>query len=462
MPEIIKRKKALSVSPLKVSQTVGGALAFLGMEGAVPLMHGAQGCTAFGKVFLVRHFREPIPLQTTAMDQVSAVMGADPSVVEALATIAQKSSPKLIGVVSTGLAETQGCHLSRAVDNFRQQHPEYSETPVVALNTPDYTGCLESGFAAAVEAMIRTLTPEQPGTRQPYVNVLASVMLTPGDIEELEELIESFGLIPRVVPNLSGSLGGHLDSSTNFCPTTTGGTSVSAIRDLGHARLTIAVGRSMYKAAKLLEKRTGVPTCFVPHLHTLPKVDVIIHELLHVSERDVPPPRLLRSRDQLRDALLDTHFSLGMRKVGVASDPDLLFALTELIHSVGGQVVAAVAPYRGPAVNEMPTQSVFIGDLEDLEREAINEGVEFLMGSSHAAELSHRLSRPLVRVGFPLFDCIGRYRKRWIGYRGIRDTLFELSNICHELHSGEIAPYHSVLSQKTEFKSESTECSSAN
>ena len=91
MPEIIKRKKPLSVSPLKTSQTVGGALAFLGIARSMPLMHGSQGCTAFAKVFFVRHFREPVPLQTTAMDQVSSVMGADGNIVEALKTICEKS-----------------------------------------------------------------------------------------------------------------------------------------------------------------------------------------------------------------------------------------------------------------------------------------------------------------------------------------------------------------------------------
>ena len=48
-----KRQKALSVSPLKTSQTIGATLAFLGVKGAVPLMHGSQGCTAFAKVFFV-------------------------------------------------------------------------------------------------------------------------------------------------------------------------------------------------------------------------------------------------------------------------------------------------------------------------------------------------------------------------------------------------------------------------
>ena len=86
MAEMIKRNKALSVSPLKASSPIGAALAFLGINRSIPMLHGSQGCTAFGKVFFVRHFREPIPLQTTAMDQVSSVMGADGNIVEGLKT----------------------------------------------------------------------------------------------------------------------------------------------------------------------------------------------------------------------------------------------------------------------------------------------------------------------------------------------------------------------------------------
>ena len=115
MAEIIQSKKALAVNPLKVSQPVGASLAFLGLARSLPLMHGSQGCTAFGKVFFVRHFREPIPLQTTAMDQVSTIMGADENIVEALRTLSDKSKPDIIGLVTTGLSETQGTDILRSV-----------------------------------------------------------------------------------------------------------------------------------------------------------------------------------------------------------------------------------------------------------------------------------------------------------------------------------------------------------
>ena len=107
MAEILKRNKAMSVNPLKASQPMGGSLACLGFDRAMPMLHGSQGCTAFAKVFFVRHFREPIPLQTTAMDQASSVLGADENVIEGIKIIAEKSNPALIMVLTTGLAETR-------------------------------------------------------------------------------------------------------------------------------------------------------------------------------------------------------------------------------------------------------------------------------------------------------------------------------------------------------------------
>src|SRR5512139_567785 len=160
MAEIVKRNKALAVSPLKVSQPVGASLAFLGVNRAIPMMHGSQGCTAFGKVFFVRHFREPIPLQTTAMDQVATIMGADDNVIEALRRLAEKSRPDIIGLVTTGLSETQGTDIRRALRDFRTAHPEFAHVAVVPVNTPDYVGCLESGYALAIESLIETLVPE--------------------------------------------------------------------------------------------------------------------------------------------------------------------------------------------------------------------------------------------------------------------------------------------------------------
>jgi nitrogenase molybdenum-iron protein NifN len=188
MATIIHSRKALAVNPLKVSQPMGAALAFLGLARAMPLMHGAQGCTAFGKAFFANHFREPIPLQTTAMDQVASILGADESVVEALRTLCANERPEAIGLLTTGLPETQGADIRRNITEFRKAHPEFSDIAIIPANTTDTLGCLESGFAIAVEAMIDTLIPrDRQKARASRVNVLASSMLTPGDIDALND-----------------------------------------------------------------------------------------------------------------------------------------------------------------------------------------------------------------------------------------------------------------------------------
>ena len=80
-------KKACAVNPLKMSQPIGGALAFMGLRGAMPLLHGSQGCTSFGLVLFVRHFKEAIPLQTTAMSEVATVLGGFENVEQAVLNI---------------------------------------------------------------------------------------------------------------------------------------------------------------------------------------------------------------------------------------------------------------------------------------------------------------------------------------------------------------------------------------
>lgn len=454
MVEIIKRKKALSVSPLKASQTIGAALAFLGFHKSIPMLHGSQGCTAFGKVFFVRHFREPIPLQTTAMDQVTTVMGSEDSVVEGLKTIAEKSQPALIGVPTTGLSETQGSDVKMAVGDFRRKYPEYDAIPVVPVSTPDYSGCLETGFAKALEAIFSTLVPDaktagtRPGKRKHQVNVVVGSMLTPGDLETLKDIIESFGLLPLVLPDLSDSLDGHLVEQ-DYSPLTIGGTDVRELQTVGDSVATLVIGNSMNKAADILYSLTKVPEYRFDHLMGLEAVDEFINVLQQISQQPIPF-KLERQRAQLQDAMLDTHFMLGMSRFALAADPDLLNGFSQMLHGVGASVVAAVSPVNAAVLNDAKVDQVQIGDLEDLEKIAAENAAEILIANSHGVESAARLGIPLLRAGFPQYDTLGGYQKTWIGYQGTRQTLFELANIMLTLEKGEIHPYHSIYAQKDE------------
>ncbi|GAB6054547.1 nitrogenase iron-molybdenum cofactor biosynthesis protein NifN [Magnetospira thiophila] len=450
MAEIVKRKKALSVNPLKSSQTIGAALAFLGLARSLPMLHGSQGCTAFGKVFFVRHFREPIPLQTTAIDQISAVMGTDDSVVEGLKTICENSRPAIIGLPTTGLVETEGTDVTLAVRTFRDKYPEYADVVVVPVSTPDFTGCLETGFAAALSALFEAVLPAQPqglvGRRPRQVNLLVNATLTPGDVEELKVLVEAFDLRPVVVPDLSDSLDGHLPEN-DFNPLTTGGTPMDDLRTLGEAAATIVVGASLSKPADVLAARTGVPDHRFDHLMTLAEMDRLVMTLGEIAGRDVPV-RIDRQRSRLQDAMLDCHFSIGFSKIAVAGDPDLLNGFAHLLTSMGAEVVAAVSPTNAPVFARIPTAMVKIGDLEDLHNLALEQGAELIIGNSHTVATAERLNRPLLRAGFPQYDWIGGFARTWIGYPGIRQSLFDIANLLLSREPGHVAPHRSIYAQE--------------
>ena len=450
-PEIVKRNKALAVSPLKASSTLGATLAFLGMDRSLPMLHGSQGCTAFGKIFFIQHFREPMPMQTTALDQVTTIMGSDEAVVEGLATIASKHAPALIGLPTTGLTETQGADIERAVAMFRAQHPEHAHIAVVPVNTPDYAGSLESGFNAALKAMIERLVPKasaagtRPGRRQRQVNVLAGSHLTVGDIEHIKDLLERFRLRPLVLPDISDSLDGHL-ADADFSAVTIGGTRVSELAHAGDSVATLVIGTSLTGAADALAARTGVPDYRFPHLMGIEAMDAFICALAEISAEPVPE-RITRQRSQLQDAMLDAHFALGQARFAVAADGDLLVALTALLAGMGAETVAAVAPTNGPALKQVRAASVKIGDLEDLEHAARANGAEVLITNSHGAHTAERLGIPLLRAGFPQFDLLGGHQRLWVGSAGTRATLYELANIVLGLHKGEIHAYRSTLKQ---------------
>jgi len=452
MIEVLKRNKAMAVSPLKASQPVGGVLAFLGINRSMPMLHGSQGCSAFAKVFFVRHFREPIPLQTTAMDQVSSVMGADDNVVEGLKTVCEKNNPAIVGLLTTGLSETQGTDIKRTVKMFRDKHPEHAGVAVVPVTTPDFTGSAESGFAAAIEAIIDTLVPDageantSPGMRPRQVNVLAGSMLTPGDIEYLKDTIERFGLRPLFLPDLGDSMDGHL-GNVEFNPITGGGTPVEDIVSMGESVATLVIGASLNKAADLLKNRTGVPDHRFSSLMGLSSVDKLMLALKQISGVSVPP-RIERQRAQLQDAMLDTHFMIGQAKVAIAGDPDLLYGFSGLMHSMGAEVMAAVAPARAAILESIPAAVVKIGDLEDMEKMIADRKPDLLIGNSHAAHAAGRLGCEFLHAGFPQYDLLGGFQRTWVGYAGTRQALFDLANLMTARGKGEIEPYHSVYSQK--------------
>ncbi|MEJ1964601.1 MAG: nitrogenase iron-molybdenum cofactor biosynthesis protein NifN [Gammaproteobacteria bacterium] len=459
--------KAAAVNPLKMSQPLGASYAFMGMNRCMPMMHGSQGCTSFGLVLLVRHFREAIPLQTTAMNEATTVMGGYDNIEKAVLNIRERAKPELIAICSTGLTETKGDDVGGYLKLLRERHPEVNDTALVYISTPDYVGAFQDGWAKAVTALIEALVePAEPPDVQlpPYgsdvrelaqshappgldasrqVNLLPGCHLTPADIDELREIVEAFGLRPVFLPDVSGSLDGHM--SDEFSPTTMGGTTLAQARSMGSSRHTLALGEQMRPCAAALEKSTGVPFTVLQRLTGLAANDQLMAELARISGVPVPQ-KFRRQRSQLQDAMLDAHFFIGGKRIVIGAEPDLLWALAMSLAELGAKIVGAVTTTQSPLLECIPTEEVLIGDLEDMEKLAT--GCDLMITHSHGRQAAERLQVPFHRAGLPMFDRLGAGHRMTVGYRGTRDFLFEIGNI-FLAHPHEGAPDTWPLPEKT-------------
>lgn len=423
MATITLPKKSVTINPLKQSQPLGASLAFLGIKGTIPLFHGSQGCTAFAKVLMVRHFREAIPLATTAMTEVTTILGGEENIEIAIKTLLEKAKPELIALLTTALTETRGDDMDGILRSIRKRHPEWYDLPIVWVSTPDYRGALQEGFAAVVEAIVKEI-PQAGEPRFEQVNVLVSSAFTPGDVQEIEEIITSFGLKPILLPNLGTSLDGHLEEE--FQSVTSGGTTLAQLREMGSSILTIALGESMREAATILEERFGIKQVVFPHLTGLAANDNFLQALSILSSQKVPE-KYCYQRRQLLDAMLDTHFFFGHKKICLALESDLLLTMVEFLLSMGADIQGAVTTTKSSNLEAIPIESVTIGDLDDFEQLAI--GSDLLITNSNGKGIAKKLKIPLYHQGFPIYDRLGNGFFSKVGYRGTIQLLFDIGNI---------------------------------
>jgi nitrogenase molybdenum-cofactor synthesis protein NifE len=444
-----ERTKCATVNPQKNSPALGATLAYLGIDNMLGLLHGAQGCSTFIRLQLSRHFKESIALNSTAMSEDTAIFGGWENLKTGIRRVIEKFSPAVVGVMTSGLTETMGDDVQSAIVQFRRENPEFDAVPVVWASTPDYCGSLQEGYAATVEAIVSTLPegPESVGANlvfaqgegnhkdRPYtvgdwtipnqLNLLPGAHLTPADVEEIKELIESFGLTVLCIPDISNALDGHIDDEVS--PLSTGGIPVSGIRKAGRSVATVYVGDSLAKAALKLKERFGIPAYGFTSLTGLAEVDGFMQALAAISGREIPEKQR-RWRRRLMDAMVDSHYQFGRKKVAIALESDNLKTLTRFLAGMGCDIQAALSATRTRGLNALPCGNVFVGDLEDLETAA--KGADLIVANSNGRQAANKLGiGAFLRAGVPVFDRLGAHQKVWVGYRGTLNLVFEVANL---------------------------------
>ncbi|MBI5419225.1 MAG: bifunctional nitrogenase iron-molybdenum cofactor biosynthesis protein NifEN [Deltaproteobacteria bacterium] len=416
--------KEATVNPQKNSPALGATLAYLGIDRMLGLLHGAQGCSTFIRLQLSRHFKESIALNSTAMSEDTAIFGGWENLKKGLKRVIEKFRPGVVGVMTSGLTETMGDDVRSAIVHFRRENPELDSIPVVWASTPDYCGSLQEGYAAAVEAIVGTLA--EGGEPIPgQVNLLPGAHLTPADVEEVKELIESFGLTVLAIPDVANALDGHIDDEVS--PLSTGGIPVEEIRKAGRSAATLYVGDSLAGAALILKASFGIPAYGFTSVTGLAESDRLMSTLSAVSGRPVPE-RQRRFRSRLMDAMVDSHYQFGASKVAIALEADHLKGLARFLAGMGCEIQAAIAATRTRGLDTLPCDTVFVGDLEDLEDAA--KGADLLVANSNGRQAAGRLGiKAHLRTGLPVFDRLGAHQKIRVGYRGTMNLVFEVANL---------------------------------
>jgi nitrogenase molybdenum-iron protein NifN len=97
------------------------------------------------------------------------------------------------------------------------------------------------------------------------------------------------------------------------------------------------------------------------------------------------------------------------------------------LHEMGCEIQAAITTTESPVLENIPTDEVLLGDLEDLELRAA--GADLIVTHSHGRQAAERLGIPHFRVGIPVFDRLGAGHQVTVGYRGSRDLIFDIGNL---------------------------------
>ena len=325
----------------------------------------------------------------------------------------------------------EGEKLAKAVlASLRSERPDLDDMPVVLASTPDYIGSMQEGYQRTVEALITTLAGHQIKTFEPFlfeetpsIALLPGCHLTPGDVDELKEIVSEFGFRPITVPDLSISLDGHAELEA--APVVQGGTLLADFQRLPQCSACLSFGLSMEKAGEILKKTYEIPHFNFPSLTGLKATDTFILSLAKISGKPIPE-KILRQRSRLLDTLADYHDQLGGQKIAIALEMDLLYSLASCLVEVGSEISVALAASQGGIHKLSLPIPIEVGDLEELEERAVHS--HLIIANSNGRQAAGLLKIPHLRAGLPVFDRVGYPQKRWIGYEGTQQFLFDMLN----------------------------------
>lgn len=423
-PEKVTERTALTVNPAKTCQPVGAMYAALGIHNCLPHSHGSQGCCAYHRSALTRHYKDPIMATTSSFTEGASVFGGQANLMEAITNIFTIYAPDIIAVHTTCLSEVIGDDLKQIINKAIADGKIPPGKKVIHTNTPSFKGSHITGFANMTQSMVQYLS-EGTGKRANQINLIPG-FVEPSDMAEIKRIAEEMGVKAVMFPDTSVVVNGPLDGKFHMYPK--GGATIEDIIGAGDNKSTVALGRlASLPAAKLLDTKCKVPF----HIMDLPiglrATDAFIDQLRKVAGVSVPDSLMLE-RGQVVDVLTDMHQYFYRKKVALVGDPDHLVSLVQFLTDMDMKVACVVTgtpagPKFEKTIRELAGDDALIksgpgADMFLFHQFVKQERPDLIFGNTYAKYIARDEDIPLIRIGFPIYDRVGHQYFPIVGYRG--------------------------------------------
>ncbi|EPR42533.1 nitrogenase molybdenum-iron protein beta chain [Desulfovibrio sp. X2] len=425
-PKEISERSALTINPAKTCQPIGAMYAGLGVRGCLPHSHGSQGCCAYHRSTLTRHYKEPISAGTSSFTEGASVFGGQANLLQAIQNIFTIYEPDVIAVHTTCLSETIGDDLGQIADKAQQEGKIPEGKYVIHASTPSYVGSHVTGFSNMCVGIAKGFG--KAGTQKTgKVNILPG-FVEPSDMEELKRLATAMDVKHILFPDTSGVVNAPLMGEYHMFPDA--GTPIEELLQIGGSKGTIALGEwASAQAARFMDTEFKVPCAVLDLPIGLRATDRFIDTLRKVAGKNVPA-EIDRERGLVVDFLSDMHQYFYHKKVALWGDPDQLISLVEFLRDLDMLPVAIVTGTPGKKFEKriaeimeetnmpVPYKVKCPGDMFLMHQWIKNEPVDLLIGNTYGKFIARDENIPFVRHGFPILDRQGHQYFPTVGYKG--------------------------------------------
>ena len=434
--ELNFNRKHIKINPAKACQPLGAVFCASGFEGSMPFVQGAQGCVAYFRSHLSRHFKEPFAAISTSMTEDAAVFGGLNNMLEGLENAYTLYKPKMISVSTTCMAEVIGDDLNAYIRTAREKGAIPMDLPVPFAHTPSFVGSHIVGYDNMMKGILSTLSAGKKGEPNKKINIIPGFDTYTGNYHEIKRLMSLMGLEATVLADVSDTFDSPNTGEYKLYP---GGTPLPAAIDAVNAVGTVALQKySTVKTMEYIQKEWGQKTLSYSPIG-IRNTDKFFEELSRLAGKPIPA-EVEAERGRAVDAMVDSHPYVHGKRFALVGDPDILLGMISLIMEMGGEPVHIVCTngdknFEAEA-NELLATSpfgangkVYIGkDMWHLRSLLFTDPVDILIGNSYAKFLTQDTGTPLIRIGFPLFDRHHLHRQPIIGYQGALNLVTMLVN----------------------------------